>query len=235
MTQKNTNTMKDLLESERPYEKCERLGEKNLSDAELLAVILRTGTKGENVLEICRRILTAGGGSLDALHGFTREKFQKIRGVGRVKSIQLICLMELARRLAKETALKELNFSSPASVARYYMEDMRHLSQEHMKLLMLNTKSALIGERDIYKGTVNASLVNPREIFVEALQREAVSIILLHNHPSGDPAPSGADLAATERIRQAGDLIGIELLDHIIIGNNCYISFLEENLMYAKG
>ena len=139
MTQKNTNTMKDLLESERPYEKCERLGEKNLSDAELLAVILRTGTKGENVLEICRRILTAGDGSLDALHGFTREKFQKIRGVGRVKSIQLICLMELARRLAKETALKELNFSSPASVARYYMEDMRHLSQEHMKLLMLNT------------------------------------------------------------------------------------------------
>ena len=231
MTQKNTNTMKDLLESERPYEKCERLGEKNLSDAELLAVILRTGTKGENVLEICRRILTAGGGSLDALHGFTREKFQKIRGVGRVKSIQLICLMELARRLAKETALKELNFSSPASVARYYMEDMRHLSQEHMKLLMLNTKSALIGERDIYKGTVNASLVNPREIFVEALQREAVSIILLHNHPSGDPAPSGADLAATERIRQAGDLIGIELLDHIIIGNNCYISFREEGIL----
>ena len=209
--------------------------QKNLSDAELLAVILRTGTKGENVLEICRRILTAGGGSLDALHGFTREKFQKIRGVGRVKSIQLICLMELARRLAKETALKELNFSSPASVARYYMEDMRHLSQEHMKLLMLNTKSALIGERDIYKGTVNASLVNPREIFVEALQREAVSIILLHNHPSGDPAPSGADLAATERIRQAGDLIGIELLDHIIIGNNCYISFREEGLLYTKG
>ena len=209
--------------------------QKNLSDAELLAVILRTGTKGENVLEICRRILTAGGGSLDALHGFTREKFQKIRGVGRVKSIQLICLMELARRLAKETALKELNFSSPASVARYYMEDMRHLSQEHMKLLMLNTKSALIGERDIYKGTVNASLVNPGEIFVEALQREAVSIILLHNHPSGDPAPSGADLAATERIRQAGDLIGIELLDHIIIGNNCYISFREEGLLYTKG
>lgn len=152
-----------------------------------------------------------------------------------MKSIQLICLMELARRLAKETALKELNFSSPASVARYYMEDMRHLSQENMKLLMLNTKSALIGERDIYKGTVNASLVNPREIFVEALQREAVSIILLHNHPSGDPAPSGADLAATERIRQAGDLIGIELLDHIIIGNNCYISFREEGLLYTKG
>ena len=228
MTQKSTNTMKSLLESERPYEKCERLGEKNLSDAELLAVLLRTGTKGENVL-------AAGGGSLDALHGFTRERFQKIRGVGRVKSIQLICLVELSRRLAKETAGRGLNFSSPASVARYYMEDMRHLGQEHMKLLMLNTKSALLGEKDVYKGTVNASLVNPREIFVEALRTEAVSIILLHNHPSGDPAPSRADVATTERIRQAGELIGIELLDHIIIGNNCYISFREEGLLYTKG
>ncbi len=235
MTQKSTNTMKSLLESERPYEKCERLGEKNLSDAELMAVLLRTGTKGENVLELCRRILAAGGGSLDALHGFTRERFQKIRGVGRVKSIQLICLVELSRRLAKETAGRGLNFSSPASVARYYMEDMRHLGQEHMKLLMLNTKSALLGEKDVYKGTVNASLVNPREIFVEALRTEAVSIILLHNHPSGDPAPSRADVATTERIRQAGELIGIELLDHIIIGNNCYISFREEGLLYTKG
>ena len=235
MTQRNTSKMKDLLASERPYEKCERLGEKNLSDAELLAVLLRTGTRGENVLDICRRILTAGGGSLSGLHSFTREKFQKIRGVGRVKSIQLLCLMELARRLAKETAEKGLDFSSPASVARYYMEDMRHLRQEHMKLLMLNTKSALIGEKDVYKGTVNASLANPREIFVEALRMEAVSVILLHNHPSGDPAPSGADIAATERIRQAGELIGIELLDHIIIGNNCYISFREEGLLYTKG
>ena len=152
-----------------------------------------------------------------------------------MKSIQLICLVELSRRLAKETAGRGLNFSSPASVARYYMEDMRHLGQEHMKLLMLNTKSALLGEKDVYKGTVNASLVNPREIFVEALRTEAVSIILLHNHPSGDPAPSRADVATTERIRQAGELIGIELLDHIIIGNNCYISFREEGLLYTKG
>ena len=99
----------------------------------------------------------------------------------------------------------------------------------------MNTKSALLGEKDVYKGTVNASLVNPREIFVEALRTEAVSIILLHNHPSGDPAPSRADVATTERIRQAGELIGIELLDHIIIGNNCYISFREEGLLYTKG
>lgn len=233
MNQKHT--IKELMESERPYEKCERLGAGNLSDAELLAVLLRTGTRGENVLELCRRILEAGDGSLESLHSFTREAFQKIRGVGRVKSIQLTCLLELSRRIAKADARRGLNFSAPSSVAQYYMEDMRHLGQELMKLLMLNTKSMLIGEKDIYKGTVNASLVNPREIFVEALKRDAVSVILLHNHPSGDPHPSREDILTTQRIRRAGELIGIELLDHIIIGNNCYISFLEENLMYAKG
>lgn len=229
------HTIQSLLKSERPYEKCELRGPENLSDAELLAVLLRTGTKGESVLEISRRILEAGNGTLGSLYGLTRESLQKIRGVGKVKSIQLLCLLELSRRLAKGDESERLKFSSPASVARYYMEDMRHLRQEYMKLLMLNTKSVLIAEKDIYKGTVNASLASPREIFLEALQREAVSIILLHNHPSGDPSPSSVDIAVTERIRQAGEMIGIELLDHIIIGNNCYISFLEEKLLYLKG
>lgn len=229
-------TIKEMLEDERPYEKCERKGPESLSDAELLAVLLRTGTKGNNVLELSRRILQASGGeSLSALHDFTRERFCKIKGVGRVKAIQMVCLLELSRRIAKADAEEKLCFSSPASIARYYMEDMRHLKQEHMKLLMLNTKSMLIGEKDIYKGTVNASLVNPREIFIEALQKEAVSIILLHNHPSGDPSPSSMDISTTDRIRKAGEFIGIELLDHIIIGNNCYISFLEEELIYTKG
>lgn len=230
------HTIKEMLEDERPYEKCEKKGVKSLSDAELLAVLLRSGPKGSNALELSRRILQeTGRDALAALPDFTKERFRRIRGVGRVKSIQLVCLLELSRRIAKADAARELCFASPASVARYYMEDMRHLKQEHMKLLMLNTKSMLIGEKDIYKGTVNASLVNPREIFIEALQREAVSIILLHNHPSGDPTPSSMDVTTTERIRRAGEFIGIELLDHIIIGNNCYVSFLEEELMCAKG
>lgn len=231
-----TNTMKEMLVSECPYEKCDEKGAGSLSDAELLSVLLRTGTRGENVLELSRKILKeAGEDGLLGLHRFTKEKFMKIRGVGKVKTIQLLCILELSARLAKAEARKTLCFRNPSTIAGYYMEEMRHLSQEHMKLLMLDTKSNLIAEKNIYKGTVNASLVEPREIFVEAVKREAVSIILLHNHPSGDPTPSKADVAITRRIRLAGELIGIELLDHIIIGNNSYISFLEENLIYTKG
>ena len=111
------------------------------------------------------------------------------------------------------------------------MEDMRHQRQEALKLLLLNTKTRLIGETNISKGTVNAAVISPRELFVEALQKNAVSIILLHNHPSGDPTPSKEDVLITKRIRDAGDLIGIELLDHIIIGNNCYISLREKGFI----
>jgi len=122
-------------------------------------------------------------------------------------------------------------FSLPSTIAEYYMEEIRHQKQEQMKLLMLNTKTKLIGEADISKGTVNASLVSPRELFIEALNCGAVSIILLHNHPSGDPTPSESDILLTKRVKDAGDLIGITLLDHIIIGNNCYVSFSEMKMM----
>ena len=154
-----------------------------------------------------------------------------IKGIGKVKAIQILCLSELAKRLAKATAGEGLNFSSPESVARYYMEDMRHKKQEYMKLLLFNTRTKLIGETDISKGTVNASLVSPRELFIEALQKNAVSIILLHNHPSGDPTPSREDVLITRKIRDAGELIGIELLDHIILGDNKYISLSEKGFL----
>ncbi len=224
--------MKTLPELERPYEKCERLGAGSLSDAELLAVLLRTGSRGENVLDLSRRILYyAGEDGILGIHHFTIERLKRMKGIGRVKAVQMVCISELAKRLAKARACEMLQFTCPASIAKYYMEDMRHERQEVMKLLMLNSKSRLIGESDISKGTVNASLITPRELFIEALQKNAVSIIILHNHPSGDPSPSREDRLITERIRQAGDLIGIELLDHIVIGNNCYISFSEQGLL----
>ncbi len=224
--------MKTLPELERPYEKCERLGAGSLSDAELLAVLLRTGSRGENVLDLSRRILYyAGEDGILGIHHFTIERLKRMKGIGRVKAVQMVCISELTKRLAKARACEMLQFTCPASIAKYYMEDMRHERQEVMKLLMLNSKSRLIGESDISKGTVNASLITPRELFIEALQKNAVSIIILHNHPSGDPSPSREDRLITERIRQAGDLIGIELLDHIVIGNNCYISFSEQGLL----
>ena len=228
-----TYKMKDMAEEERPYEKCLRYGAGRLSNVELLAVLLRTGTKGMNSLELARSILEAPSGeeTLLNIHQITLQKLKRLRGIGKVKAVQILCLSELAKRLAKASAKEGLVFHLPVTIAEYYMEEMRHQKQEHMKLLMLDTKSKLLGESNISKGTVNASLVSPRELFIEALDCGAVSIILLHNHPSGDPTPSQADILFTKRVKEAGELIGISLLDHIIIGNNCYISFAEQNMI----
>lgn len=228
-----TEKIKDMIEEERPYEKCERLGVGSLTDIELLAVLLRNGTINTNSLELARRILYPSGqrGGLITLHQWSLAQLKKIHGIGRVKALQIICIVELSKRLAKASAIKGLDFSSPAKIAEYYMEDMRHQQQEHMKLLMLNAKARLVGETDISKGTVNATLVSPRDLFIEALQKNAVSIILLHNHPSGDPTPSREDILMTKRIKEAGSLIGIELLDHIIIGNNCYTSLSNTDML----
>lgn len=227
------NIMKELPEEERPYEKCEKSGAASLTNVELLAVLLRTGTRGLSAIQLAKKLLYpmfSQEGILN-IHQWTYEQLLQVKGIGKVKAIQILCLSELAKRLAKATAQPGLSFSSPSSIARYYMEDMRHGRQESLKLLLLNTKTKLIGETDISKGTVNAAVISPRELFIEALQKNAVSIILLHNHPSGDATPSKEDILITRRIREAGELIGIELLDHIIIGDNCYISMREKNLI----
>ena len=227
-----SSTMREMPQDERPYEKCLRLGAESLSDVELLAVLLRTGTRGENAVELARKVLYhAGESGILGIHQFNIERLKKIKGIGEVKAIQISCISELAKRLAKASYQDAVCFTEPKTIAQYYMEDMRHEKQEHMKLLMLNSKAKLLGETNISKGTVNAALITPRELFIEALQKNAVSIILLHNHPSGDPTPSREDMLTTKRILDAGALIGIELLDHIIIGNNCYMSFREEGIL----
>lgn len=227
------DTLKKLPEEERPYEKCERFGAESLTDIELLAVLLRTGTRGESALRLADKILHpvfSQRGILN-IHQWSMPQLMRIKGIGKVKSIQILCLSELSKRLAKAAAGQGLCFTSPSSIAKYYMEDLRHARQEEMKLLLLNTKSRLLGETDISKGTVNAAVISPRELFVEALQKNAVSIILLHNHPSGDPSPSKADILLTKRVKDAGTLIGIELLDHIIIGDNSYVSMREKGII----
>ena len=171
---KNTYTIKEMYRDERPYEKCQRFGAASLTDAELLAVILRTGTQGENSLELARRILHPDFGSegLLSLYRWTGEQLMRIRGIGRVKAVQILCLAELAKRMSQETAAEGLDFSSPEKIARYYMEDMRHRNREVLKLLLLNTRSRLIAENDISEGTVDMALVSPRELFIEAFQKE---------------------------------------------------------------
>ncbi len=224
------NTIKEMYREERPYEKCEQYGAMNLTDVELLAVLLRTGTKGENSLHLSERILHpdfAQEGILN-IHHWSMEQLMQLKGIGKVKAIQILCLSELAKRLSKAEARSGLDFSAPETIAQYYMEDMRHQTKELLKLLLLNSRAKLIGESDISRGTVNTTLVSPREVFIEALRKNAVSVILLHNHPSGDPTPSKDDVLITRRVLDAGRIIGIELLDHIIIGDNCYISLRDK-------
>ena len=229
------NKIKDMVAEERPYERWEKYGAEALTDIELLAILLRTGTKGENALDLAKKILYPEifSNNHEGVHlqNWTRDELMKIHGIGKVKTAQIMCLCELSKRLARQSAVSTLDFSDPDTIAEYYMEDMRHRKQEYMKLIMLNTRTKLIGETDLTKGTVNMSLVSPRELFIEALNKGAVYIVLLHNHPSGDPTPSKEDIVITRRIKEAGKLIGVELLDHIIIGDNCYISLVQEGLL----
>ncbi|MCI7814268.1 MAG: DNA repair protein RadC [Lachnospiraceae bacterium] len=226
-------SMKQIRKEERPYEKCRAHGTQSLSDAELLAVILRTGSPAMNVVEMASHVLETSKveDSLLSLHHLSREDLMQIKGIGEVKAMQIQCIAELSRRMAKAAAKDHLSFQNPASIARYCMEDFRHCEQEQLLVMMLNTKNRLLGEEMISKGTVNASLISPREIFIRALHYHAVYLILVHNHPSGDPKPSKEDIEITHRIQEAGNLIGIELLDHLVIGDHRYVSFRESGLM----
>lgn len=229
--------MKAIPAGERPYEKCLSGGAEALSDAELLAVILRTGAQGLSALELSRTILAdqgTGSGLLGIYHKSVSD-LQKIRGVGKVKAVQLKCIAELSRRFARAQASGGLSFSNPGTVAEYYMEELRHEEQEVLLVLMLNSKSVLLHEEIISRGTVRASLISPREIYISALRYRAVGIILLHNHPSGIPDPSRDDIQFTQRVLAAGKLIGIELLDHIIIGDRQAVSMRELGILYPPG
>lgn len=233
MNNTNSVTMKNLPKEEMPYEKCWSSGAGSLTNAELLSVILRTGSKGEPALDLSRKILSLSAKEgLLGLYHISLSELMKIKGIGKVKAIQLKCIAELSRRMAKEQARSQLVFTDPASIAAYYMEDFRHEEQEKLMVLMLNSKGNLLGEEVISIGTVSATLITPREIFLCSFQYHAVSIILLHNHPSGNPDPSDADIELTWRVKECGEMLGIELLDHIIIGDHQAVSFRQSNLVW---
>ena len=233
MKQEPVKTMKMLPASERPYEKAAEYGVESLSDAELLSVILRTGARKASARDLAEEILKMGDSpGLSGLLHHTLPDYQEIRGIGRVKAIQLASIGELSKRIWKAARTSEpLSCRHPAVVADYYMEEMRHMEQEHVKLLILNTKNILLRDVDISKGTVNASLATPREVFIEALRNRGAAVILLHNHPSGDASPSEEDCLFTRRVAEAGKLMGIPLLDHIIIGDTSYVSLKERGIL----
>lgn len=219
--------------NELPYDKFMRLGAESLSDAELLAIMLRTGTKDKTPIELGRDILNLAGKKwgLLGLHHFSVKDLTQIPGIGEVKAVQLLCIAEIARRTSVMQARSALTFDCPETVAAYYMESMRHLETEQLLLVLLDVKKRILSEAVISVGTLNATLVSPREIFIRAMREEAAYIVILHNHPSGDPDPSRQDMLVTHKIKEISDLIEIPLLDHIIIGDNRYTSFKQKGLL----
>lgn len=224
--------MKEMSETDRPYEKSYRYGVGVLSDAELLSVILRTGSRRANALSTAYKILNAHPvhKGIVGLNYLTISELESIAGVGKVKAVQMKCLAEISKRMSKAVLKPFLSFQSPQSIADYYMENTRYLDKEYVYLLLFDSKHKLIKDIKISEGTINSSMLSPREVFVEALRYEAVFIILIHNHPSGDPTPSRQDVEITLDIFKAGQLIGINLSDHIILGNNCYVSLAERGI-----
>lgn len=217
-----------------PYEKFMTLGPAALTSAELLAIILRTGTRNCTALELAQKILSLsskGTPELNSLHHISLRELIEIPGIGEVKAVKVKCIAELALRMSREKAAVALRFDAPDTVADYYMEKMRHQEKEIVLLLLLDNKLKLIEEYMVSVGTVNASLLSTREIFIQALKCRACHLMLLHNHPSGDPGPSRADILITQKIKEAGELMDIPLIDHIIVGDGCYISFKEEHLL----
>ncbi|WP_029321412.1 RadC family protein [Butyrivibrio sp. AE3004] len=217
-----------------PYERFMHIGAHSLTDAELLAIIIRTGTSNRTPMELGNAVLSMCNKYEMGLAGIkylSVKELMSITGIGEVKAIKLLCIAELSDRIARSKAKIRLNCKNPKTIADYYMEEMCHYQREHVMLMCLNTQGQLISDFEISVGTVKTASLSPREIFIQALRDNAVQIILLHNHPSGDPGPSEADYELTEQISDAGRLLGIHLLDHIIIGDHKYYSFLENNVL----
>ncbi|NLZ54366.1 MAG: DNA repair protein RadC [Thermoanaerobacteraceae bacterium] len=225
--------IKDIPQEERPRERLLRYGAQVLNDAELLAVLIRTGTRSESALVLAQRILKGdcGQSGLSYVVNSTVEELSKIKGIGVAKAVQIKAAVELGRRISTYSGRKQIVITSPLDVKDLLMEEMRFLEKEHFKTILLNTKNHVISIEDISVGSLNSSIVHPREVFKPAIKRSSASVILVHNHPSGDPTPSKEDIEVTSRLINAGNILGINVLDHIIIGNNSILSLKEQGLM----
>lgn len=215
--------IKELPETERPYEKLELYGEKSLSNAELLAIIIKSGTKEETSVQIAQRILNLNYdpqmGDLNFLKDLSLQEFMQIKGIGRVKAIQLKAICELSIRMSKPSNYKKIQIKSTENIANYVMEELKFQKREYVKLFLLNTKNEILKNIDVAIGGTNFANVSIKEIIGEALKIKAPKMILVHNHPTGDPTPSEIDIKFTDKLYNATRMFDIELLDHIVIGN----------------
>ena len=224
--------MKELPMSERPYEKLEMYGASALSNAELIAIIIKSGTKNESSVSIAQKILALGNqkeNSLRFLQELSLEELKKIKGIGKVKAIQLKAIGELTKRIARPITTNQVQINSPKEVAELLIKEMRYNKREIVKVILLNAKNKVIKIEDVCFGGTNSAILKPKDVLQEAIKLGVPKIILVHNHPSGDPTPSKSDFAFTERLLQASETMGIELLDHIVIGENRF-----ESIFYLK-
>ncbi len=215
--------IKDIHQMDRPREKLLSKGAAELSEEELLAIIINSGTTECSALELAKQIIHKAGG-VRGLADITMDELMSIKGIGESKATKIYAAFELSRRISKSKNILRYVIGSPESVADIYMEELRYQKKELVKLLILDTKGAIVGDVLLSEGSLNSSIVHPREVFKEAIIRSANRLVLIHNHPSGDPEPSAQDIQLTNRLTEAGRLIGIELLDHIIIGDGEYSS-----------
>lgn len=219
-----------------PYEKFQRYGIEQLTDSDLLAILLRTGTRDMNVQQLAQYILSYAGiagqkTSLLYLHDVSYEQLQSIKGIGKIKALQIKAVLELSKRMAQEKYQQGIKVDKPSILAAFFMEALRHEKSECFMAAFLDAKCKMLGYQVVSKGSLTASIVHPREVYKLAIQKSAYSIIVLHNHPSGDPTPSQEDLQITSRLKNAGEVVGIPLLDHIIIGDGVYKSLKEESYL----
>ena len=224
--------IKELPEDERPQEKMMRYGAESLSNAELIAIIIRTGLPDATSVEVGQQVLKYFENDLSQFYNMDileLERNKKLPGIGKVKACQIKAAIELGIRVNRKTPM-EIKVTSPQSVADLLMDEMQYLKQECFKILLLDTKNKVLKVESISQGILNASLVHPREVFVKAIKQHSAAIILVHNHPSGDPDPSPEDKNITKRLQDAGELLGIPVLDHIIIGRGTYMSFKQEKI-----
>lgn len=219
-------TIKDMPADMRPRERLLHSGAKYLSDVELLAIILSTGVKGMSALELSQRLLQNFGG-LGRLGNVSSEEFSSSTGVGHAKAARILAALEMGKRIAGKAPSKKFTVSSSDLVAELMMPSMRYLEKEYFKALILNSKNHLLKVEDIAVGSLNGAIIHPRELYRAAVKVGAAGVIVVHNHPSGDSTPSREDIALTKRLVEAGRIVGIELLDHVIIGDGRYVSLKE--------
>lgn len=220
--------IKELPYSERPYEKLEMYGPENLSNSELLAIIIKTGTREETSVSLAQKILNlkkdTSEDNLRFLQEISISEYMQIKGIGKIKAIQLIAVCELAKRMSRPINNLNVIIKEPKDVANLLIQEMKFEKREIAKVIILNSKNVVLKIKNISLGGTNFAMIEPKEILVEAIKIGAPKIILVHNHPSGDPTPSKQDFIITDRIYECADIMGIELLDHIIIGYNDYES-----------